>query len=305
MEYLIKYGIFSYLVRIWTLFTLLNCVDVFTVAKTKINQSFLTAKLVIEGFHKPLRLDVRSKSRVLLIYVRSNLPLRQLTKHKISSDIQALALKINLRKKNQFFLSKYKHPSENCQYFLDSLHNIIDFYSGISDNHTVLDNHSWNMIITTTLVKITYVLKVMGSCIDLILTNKKYCSKNKSFFETGISDHHHLIYSTQKTTFAKEEPKNVTFRNYKQFQGKTFEKDLTSSLKICNGGYKNEERNFIKLLSTYTPQKLKISRGNHKPHYNKSFGKTVMIRSLLKNRINQKILLILLVTKNNATQLFR
>ena len=90
-----------------------------------------------------------------------------------------------------------------------------------------------------------------------------------SFFETGVTDHYHLLYLTLKTTFAKEEPKNVTFRNYKQFRRETFEKDLTSSLKTCNGGYKNEQRNFIKLLSTHTPQKVKISKGNHKPHYKK------------------------------------
>ena len=90
--------------------------------------------------------------------------LGQLTKHKISSDIQALVFEINLRKEKWFFLSIYK-----MLYFLDSLHNIIDFYSGIYDNHIVLGDfnmdllirncqHSWNIIITTVLEKTTLVL---------------------------------------------------------------------------------------------------------------------------------------------------
>ena len=81
-------------------------------------------------------MDFIDKSRGLLVYVRSYFSLRQLTK--ISPDIQALVFEINLRKGKWFFLSIYKPPAQNCQYFLDSLHNIIDFYSGIYDNCTVL-----------------------------------------------------------------------------------------------------------------------------------------------------------------------
>ena len=115
---------------------IVNYVESFITAETKINETFPTAPFAIDGFHKPLRLDATDKSGGLLVYVRSYLPLRQLTK--ISSDIQALVFVINLRKEKWFFLSIYKPPSQNCQYFLDSLHNIIDFYSGIYDNHIVL-----------------------------------------------------------------------------------------------------------------------------------------------------------------------
>ena len=117
---------------------LVDYVDIFIAAETKINESFPTAQFTIDGFHEPLRLDVTDKSGGLLVYVRSYLPLRQLTKHKISSNIQALVFEINLRKEKWFFLSMYKPPSQNCQYFQDSLHNIIDLYSSIYDNHIVL-----------------------------------------------------------------------------------------------------------------------------------------------------------------------
>ena len=117
---------------------IVNYVDIFIAAETKINESFPTAQFAIDGFHKPLRLDATDKSGGLLVYVRSYLPLRQLTKHEIPSDIQALVFEINLRKEKWFFLSIYKPRSQNCQYFLDSLHSIIYFYSGVYDNHIVL-----------------------------------------------------------------------------------------------------------------------------------------------------------------------
>ena len=134
------------------------------------------------------------------------------------------------------------------------------------------------------LIKNNTCFKGDGSCIDSILTNRKYCFKNTSSFETGVSDHHHLIYSILKTTFEKEESKNVTYRNYKQFQWETFEKDLKSSLRNCNGEYENYEQNFIEVLNTHAPKKVKIFRGNHKPHYYKNLRKAIMKRSRLKNK---------------------
>ena len=42
--------------------------------------------------------------------------------------------------------------------------------------------------------------KGTSSCIDLILTDII------SSYETGLSDHHHLIYAVMKTIFKCEEP---------------------------------------------------------------------------------------------------
>ena len=87
-----------------------------------------------------------------------------------------------------------------------------------------------------------------------------------------------------KTTFEKEESKKVTYRNYKQFQWETFEKDLTSSLRNFNGEYENYEQNFIKVLNRHAPKKVKILRENHKPHHYKNLGKAIMKRSKLRNK---------------------
>ena len=289
-------------------------VDIFIPAETKIKESFPTAQFAIDGFHKPLWLDVTDKSGGLLVYVRSYLPLRQLTKHKISSNIQALVFVTNLRKKKWFFLSIYKLPWQNCQYFLDSLHNIIDFYSGIYDNHIMLGYFNMDLSHTQlsafmehynyyNLIKNNTCFKGDGSCIDLILTNNKYCFKNTSFFETGISHHYHLIYSNLKTTFEYEESKKVTYRNYKQFQWETFEKDLSSSLRNCNGEYENYEQNFIKVLNTHAPKKVKILRGNHKPYYYKNLRKAIMKRSRLKNKAKRTKALIDIVSYKKQRRL--
>ena len=55
---------------------IVNYVDIFIAAETKINEFFPTSQFAIYGFHKPLRLDATDKSGGLLVYVTSYLPLR-------------------------------------------------------------------------------------------------------------------------------------------------------------------------------------------------------------------------------------
>ena len=80
----------------------------------------------------------------------------------------------------------------------------------------------------TNLIKNNTCFKGVGSCIDLILTNRKYCFKNISSYETGISDHHQLIFSIMKTTFVSEEHNKFDCRDYKTFSHESFKNDLIS-----------------------------------------------------------------------------
>ena len=54
------------------------------------------------------------------------------------------------------------------------------------------------------LVKTNTCFNNSGSFIDLILTNKKYSFKNANSYETGLSDHHHMILTMLKTTFQQK-----------------------------------------------------------------------------------------------------
>ena len=65
-----------------------------------------------------------------------------------------------------------------------------------------------------------------GSCIDLILTNKPKSFQNSGVMETGVSDHHALIFSFLKTTFTKMPPNKLQYRNYKKFEVLSFLQDV-------------------------------------------------------------------------------
>ena len=89
----------------------------------------------------------------------------------------------------------------------------------------------------TNLIKNNACFKGVSSSIDLILTNKEYCFKNTLSYETGISDHHHLIFSIMKTTFASEELKKFVCRNYKTFSYESFKNDLMAKTGDENADY--------------------------------------------------------------------
>ena len=66
------------------------------------------------------------------------LPSRLLKNFDISSDIQVIPFELNLRRKKWMFMCIYRPPSQNKQYFLDKLSEIINQYSSIYDNYIIL-----------------------------------------------------------------------------------------------------------------------------------------------------------------------
>ena len=65
-------------------------------------------------------------------------------------------------------------------------------------------------------------------CIDFILSNRP-----KSFFKTntvftGLPDFHKLVLSVFKTTFQKSKAKEITYRNFKNFN---FNQELRTNLR--------------------------------------------------------------------------
>ena len=123
------------------------------------------------------------------------------------------------------------------QYLLEMLSEIIDHFSSIYDNYIILGDFNMepsDSILKTfmqshnlfNLIKSNTCFKGRGSCIYLILTNQKFCFKNSSTSETGLSDHHHLIYSMLKTTFKKEDSKHLIYRDDKNFNNEYFQNDL-------------------------------------------------------------------------------
>ena len=211
--------------------------DVVSIAETKIDASFPSAQFVLEGYHSPYRLDVSSRSGGILVYVKSSIPSRRLSCENLCNSVQAIPFEINLRKEKWLVISIYRPPSQNSEYFLNNLTVMIDFFADTYDNYLIMgdfnieqsdpslkaflnSNNLYNLINSNTCIK------GKGSCIELFLTNRKYSFKFTGSYETGISDHHHMMYTMLKSCINNTDPKLLNYRDFKRFSQEASKEDL-------------------------------------------------------------------------------
>ena len=108
----------------------------------------------------------------------------------------------------------------------------------------------------TNLIKTNTWFKGKGSSVDLVLTNRKYSFKYTSSYETGHSEHHHMIYTMLKSSFINIELKLLKYREYKNFFFGNF-KDFSEALLDCRNSYDEFESAFITALEKHAPKKKK------------------------------------------------
>ena len=130
---------------------------------------------------------------------------------------------------------------------------------------------------------------IRGTCIDLILTNRKSSFQLTNTLETGLSDFHHLIYTMFRCTYSKLPPVIQSFRNFKRFNVEEFRSLLHEQLTSYNevNHFSDFNNAFTSLINTFAPLKRKTIRGNHKPFVSKSLKKEMMKRARLKNIANK------------------
>ena len=100
-----------------------------------------------------------------------------------------------------------------------------------------------------------------------------------STFETGLSDHRHLVYSMLRTYFKREESKHFIYRDCKTCNDINFRMDLENKLEECPKHYENLEKTFVNVLDAHAPWKTKALRSSQKPRVHKNLRKAIMKRS--------------------------
>ena len=162
--------------------------------------------------------------------------------------------------------------SRHSEFFLNSLNIILDHFTKTYDNHLIMGDvnlephdkrlgyflNSNNLV---NLVKTNTCFKGSGFCVYLILTNKKYSFKNTTWYETGLSDHHHMILIMLKATFQQKEPKCFIYRDYKNLIFENFKSDLQEALQSCKGSYHAFDGYFTSILNKHAPKKEKGTSG--------------------------------------------
>ena len=148
--------------------------------------------------------------------------------NKEHDSIEAVLFEINLRKEKWLVISICRPPSQNSECFLNNLTVMIHFFADTYDNYLTMGDFNieqsdpslkafLNSKNLYNLIKSNTCFNSKGSCIDLFLTHIKYLFKFSGSYETGISDHRHMIYTMLKSCFNNTEPKLLNYRDFKHF----------------------------------------------------------------------------------------
>ena len=197
-----------------------SLVNFLAVSETKLDSSFPTGQFNLPGFRTPYRKDFSGKSGGLLVYVNSNISSKVLKIPDCPSDVQVMPVEINLKKQKWLVIAIYIPPSHCKNYFITELTKILDKCRGSYDNTVI--SRDFNMQPTNQILE-TFLED--NNFVNLIKSNT--CFKSKpGVMETGISDHHALIFLFLKTAFTKMPPNKLQYRNYNKFEVHSFLQDV-------------------------------------------------------------------------------
>ena len=273
-------------------------IDILIITETKLDESFPNAQFFMEGYSEPYRMDRDRNGGGILIYVRDDIPSKKLSRHTFPADIEGIFLEINLLKTKWLLYGSYHPPSQVDTYYFDYLERALDIYNNFYTNflltgdfnseetetcmHNLLHQYDAKNLVKE---KTCFKNAENPSCIDLFITNKYNSFQNTTVVSTGLSDFHKMAVTVLKSTFVKAKPKEIIYRNYKNFDQDIFKNDLKHSLNISSiNTYKDFEEVFLKVLEKHAPIKRKTVRANQAPYITKALRKAMMKRSELETK---------------------
>ena len=244
------------------------------ISETKLDDSFPVGQFKINGFATPYRLDRNKFGGGIMLYVREDIPSKQLN---ISNKTtETMCIEINLRKKKWLLISSYNPHKNLIKEHLKVLASTLDSYSSKYDNFILLGDlncetsvdHMNDFCKDYSLSNLTkmptcYKNPDKPTCIDLMLTNHPLSFQNSCVVETGLSDFHQMTVTVLKSYFKKLEPKIIFYRDYKTFSNEAFRDELHTQLSTIN--WLQHENKFdmfintcINILDKHAPKKQNL-----------------------------------------------
>ena len=232
--------------------------DILVITETKLDSTFPVTQFLIEGY-KSYILDRNRHGGGILVYVREDIPGKELTKHTQPSDIEGIFLEINLRKTRWLLFACYHPPSQSDDYFFKNVGNSLDL--NFQDYSKFLLVGDFNAVETEPCLSRflnQYDSRSFGkastcfknpqnpSYIDLIITNSPKSFENTESIPTGLSDFHNMVVSVLKSEVPKGKPKEIFYRNYKNFDNSHLKAELRSEIELNQiSDYNNFENVFL------------------------------------------------------------
>ena len=203
------------------------------------------SQFFIEGFTKPYRLDGDKHGGGILIYIRENIPSKQLSKHNCTVTIKGIFIEINLRKTKWLLFRTYHPPSNSDKEYFEQIELALDTYSNYEkflligdfnaeDTEPCLINFLYQIDAKNLVKEKTCFESVNNpSCVDLFLANSYRSFQNSTAVCTGLSYFHKMTVTVLKTTFHQAKPKEILYRDYRDFDEDNLKRALRVIINFC------------------------------------------------------------------------
>ena len=283
-------------------------VDILVITETKFDDSFTDAQFSIVGFKAPVRLNRTASGGGIIVYIRDSIPSKFLGNLPSDKDKEGLFIELNLRNTKWILFAGYNPRRARISPFLSNIEHMLNTYNHSYDNIIIMGGFYCNMnenIENNSLLPFceTYFLKNMvtgPTCfkkpmkptnIDVVLTNRKEYFTKTTLIETGLSDYQKMTVTCLKQYFKKLPPKNIFYRNHKNFDVNVFRNTLLNELLFIRDGdvsYDKIKDMLVSKLDTYALTKKRLVRANDAPYMNNALQKSIMTRSRLKKQIYER-----------------
>ena len=97
--------------------------------ETKIDASFPNSQFINDRYSSPFRYDRDRFGGGVLIYIRDDIPSKELSEHTFPVDIERIFIEINLRKTKWLKLGTYRSPNQSIGYFFENVGKALVIYS--------------------------------------------------------------------------------------------------------------------------------------------------------------------------------
>ena len=251
-------------------------IDILVITESKLDRIFPSQLFFFEGYAMPYRIDRNANGGGLLIYIREDIPCRDLAKYSFSNNttsiFEGIFLEINLRKTKWLLFGGYNPMKINIDSYLQTLSSILDKHLPKYDNIILLGDFNAEIVDSsmqqfcetyhlTNLIKDPTCFKnpLNQSSIDLILTNRPKSFIGNTVIETGLSDHHKMSITVLETSLPKQTPNIIRYRDYKNFNLIQFRNELFANLNNMNEkdtNYERFESIFVELINQHAPMKI-------------------------------------------------
>ena len=184
-------------------------VDILIVTETKLDSTFPTSQLMIDGYSEPYRFDRNRNGGGVLVYIREDILSRLLVDQKLLHDIEGIFIELNLRKKKWLLFGSYHPPSQSDEYFFHQVKKRLDMHSKFYESYMLIGDFNVEEskpclpqfhfeIKAIKIVKEPTCYKSLSnpSCIELVITNSSSSfqntktisnKKSKLYFKTNFS----------------------------------------------------------------------------------------------------------------------